>query len=452
MGRNQFYIYLKSDVRTQGVYPDNRGGDFTVPLFAPRQLSTEDWETGVSSISFPDTFYNIYDDMRKVTFGNDLCEIHFMIPSGRYTPETFVATLNFAAKSGLLMDFKAEKNETFHELNLQLGKSFEMEEEDQEEEELEEDFPYSNECWERIKEEVLRKNKTTLFEQRKKLQFPVRDMKAEMKEGTRKFVSAIKEGKVPYFKTLHRGVPNPEEKDPEKEYVEFEKPHLYPFMHYLNHFNDEDENLKFLWFYRKSKLVFFYNRFTNKIGVRPFYKKNPLGDYVIFHDERLREMLGMSTADIRKVGPKKLGNKRCYLEKKSFRVFEYEQNFNLYCGNVFVYSDIVEESDLGNVKANILEILTVPERDLSKRSNRLNFPFPRPHYKGLNKNLVQSIGIKLCDELGQELKFNDNGKTLVDLHFRRIKKDPPTVRDIAEKRRDRKVKRLLRERGLQKPV
>ena len=422
MGKNQFYIYLKSDADTGGAYPQNKGGDFTVPLFSPRYLSKEEWEVGVSSISFPDTFYNIYGDMCHMSFENQLCELHFKIPPGRYTPETFVATLNFVSEA-FEMYFKIENVKEIHEVKLQVGKSVKH---------LQKVnvglLPSSAKDWEAISGRKLKKNPSTLFEERRPYpisQLPPNVLQA-MRAASDKFVQAIKEEKEIYFTLLRPNVLNPQVKKYNTKYIDIATPSLLEWVYYARGEYDDDPSLKFLQFYKKFRLMFFYNKFTNKIGVKPFYKRNPFFDYCYIYDERLKEMLGMSEKDrkiISLTDHYHTPHRDPYLNRKPFRMFDYEQNFNRYCGNVFVYSDIVQESFLGNVKANLLEILTIPARDLTKTSNRLVFPFSKPHYKAIDQNVIQNISIKLCDELGQELHFNDNGKTLVDLHFRKYKRE-----------------------------
>ena len=58
MTSDSFFVYLPSNVNTEGQYPDNNAAHFTVPLADPLILSSE-WETGLSEIFFPSYNYNI---------------------------------------------------------------------------------------------------------------------------------------------------------------------------------------------------------------------------------------------------------------------------------------------------------------------------------------------------------------------------------------------------------
>ena len=55
---DSFFVYLPSNVNTEGQYPNNNAAHFTVPLADPLILSSE-WETRLSEIFFPSYNYNI---------------------------------------------------------------------------------------------------------------------------------------------------------------------------------------------------------------------------------------------------------------------------------------------------------------------------------------------------------------------------------------------------------
>ena len=83
--------------------------------------------------------------------------------------------------------------------------------------------------------------------------------------------------------------------------------------------------------------------------------------------------------------------------------------------NVFVYSDIVKSSLVGDSQANFLGYFPI----LSTTDERGYWGFNPPYYHEVQMSTIDRIAIKLCTEDGQ--LFTNEGKVIIRLHFRRIR-------------------------------
>lgn len=467
MSNEHLYVYLKSDGDLDNIYPNNRGGDFTIPLSDPLVLTpAHDWEAAVVEISFPDTFHNVHGDMTKITIGNDFYEKRIQLPPGRYTAETFVSVVNkviLNEELQLMHDMDTSFKNVDH---MQFGvtvQSLEEEERYLGDAVSSEHHPHSHlssaqtSLWERMTEKKIKVNDNFAIttphdacDRSSESYAPgyvgerTQRFMAPWFHASEKYVQAVREGKHPYFTRICRNVANTAEKQDDKEYVDIEqgkqgKVNQEDFVRYCKDFRwqNDDDNLTFIQLYRYSRLQLYFNPHLNKIGVRPLFLNNPFGDYIIFHDERMREMLGMSSKDARKIDKFVTTYdvttqrwRRSFLQRKRFRNFEHEQNFNLYSGQIFIYSDIIEESLVASMKANIFQILNVPEKEAKKKNTMLVYSFALPQYHGINKNMIQNIGIRLADCLGEEIRFHDNGKTTVVLHVRRKSSSTVPIQNV----------------------
>ena len=111
MTSDSFFVYLPSNVNTEGQYPDNNAAHFNVPLADPLVLSSE-WETGLSNIFFPSYNYNILHPLNtqvKVWFPiKDEC-LHkvITIPEGQYDATEYTRAVNREIK-GIKIRHKGE--------------------------------------------------------------------------------------------------------------------------------------------------------------------------------------------------------------------------------------------------------------------------------------------------------------------------------------------------------
>ena len=103
MTSNSFFVYLPSNVNTEGQYPDNNAAHFIVPLADPLVLSSE-WETRLSEIFFPSYNYNIPHPLNtqgKVWFPVKDEHLHkvITIPEGQYDAIEYTRAVNREIKA-----------------------------------------------------------------------------------------------------------------------------------------------------------------------------------------------------------------------------------------------------------------------------------------------------------------------------------------------------------------
>jgi len=78
--------------------------------------------------------------------------------------------------------------------------------------------------------------------------------------------------------------------------------------------------------------------------------------------------------------------------------------------SIFIYSDIIKPSNMGNQCVNILDIL--PNSDIYAKNT------VSPVYKPVNLTNINSISIKLLDEYGSQIAFHESVRVTIVLHFR----------------------------------
>ena len=98
MTSDSFFVYLPSNVNTEGQYPNNNAAHFTVPLADPLILSSE-WETRLSEIFFLSYNYNIPHPLNtqvKVSFPIKDEHLHkfIAIPKGQYDVLEYTKAVN----------------------------------------------------------------------------------------------------------------------------------------------------------------------------------------------------------------------------------------------------------------------------------------------------------------------------------------------------------------------
>ena len=90
---------------------------------------------------------------------------------------------------------------------------------------------------------------------------------------------------------------------------------------------------------------------------------------------------------------------------------------DLYSGyhSLYVYSDVVEYSEVGDSLTQILRVIEVPKKDFGEQ---VTLTYPNPYYIPVLKREFQSIEIDLKNELGQSVPFQ-SGRVIVTLHFKK---------------------------------
>lgn len=106
-----------------------------------------------------------------------------------------------------------------------------------------------------------------------------------------------------------------------------------------------------------------------------------------------------------------LGEWIIYAENMS----DFRQNLN----NLFVYSDLVQPSLVGDIMTPLLR--TVPVSDENK-NKYITKSFEIPRYLPLNTHFLQKIEIYVTNDIGEKVKFQW-GKIIVQLHFRKKKRE-----------------------------
>lgn len=96
-------------------------------------------------------------------------------------------------------------------------------------------------------------------------------------------------------------------------------------------------------------------------------------------------------------------------------VDNFDENF-YFIRSLYVYTDIVKYQYVGDSLAPLLRNVVVPNNKLTTQ----NIVYDSPHYLPVNKSTIETINIRITDELGNNIKFR-RGKTIVKLHFRPVK-------------------------------
>ena len=126
------------------------------------------------------------------------------------------------------------------------------------------------------------------------------------------------------------------------------------------------------------------------------------GEAIRFHVEMAR-MLGFSDSLI-------LQN----AEAGGKRVFIADHMPDFFSEHIYVYTNIVTETLIGNEWRPLLRIIS-GEGD---HGTTVFKKFENPLYVNLARNRIASIGIRLCDEGGETIGFM-SGTVICKLHFRR---------------------------------
>jgi hypothetical protein len=94
-----------------------------------------------------------------------------------------------------------------------------------------------------------------------------------------------------------------------------------------------------------------------------------------------------------------------------------KNKFDLFMGKklMYVYSDVVTYSLVGDVSVPLLRVCSLPE---PSTNNTIHLSFPDIHYKPVQKSHFDTIDISINTEEGMLMPFQ-SGKVLITLHFRR---------------------------------
>ena len=82
--------------------------------------------------------------------------------------------------------------------------------------------------------------------------------------------------------------------------------------------------------------------------------------------------------------------------------------------NLYIYSSIVQPHLCGMEYLPLLRTVNVE----GSEGSYISRVYEIPHYLPLSSNFIESIDIKIADDLGQNIRFQ-YGKVIIKLHFRR---------------------------------
>lgn len=78
---------------------------------------------------------------------------------------------------------------------------------------------------------------------------------------------------------------------------------------------------------------------------------------------------------------------------------------------IYVFTDCITTSSICSQNVHILDIIPFGENVYAKNS-------VTPLYKDVNKSVLDSISLKICDEYGENVAFDDDVNIVAVLHFR----------------------------------
>lgn len=85
--------------------------------------------------------------------------------------------------------------------------------------------------------------------------------------------------------------------------------------------------------------------------------------------------------------------------------------------NLYVYSDVVEFSTVGDARAQLLRVVSIPNQIAFGENVYLTYD--KPYYNRVASRTLQSIEIDIKDDTGTPVKFMF-GRVIVVLHFQRV--------------------------------
>ena len=103
-------------------------------------------------------------------------------------------------------------------------------------------------------------------------------------------------------------------------------------------------------------------------------------------------------------------------DSKKLFVMPKPCKFNVNGTTMYVYSNVVEMSPLGNVMAHILCMVHL---ELDGRMETLHRKYTDIHYFPLRMNILDMIEVHLCNVYGEDMEFY-GGESSIVVHFRKV--------------------------------
>ena len=165
-----------------------------------------------------------------------------------------------------------------------------------------------------------------------------------------------------------------------------------------------------------KRLVKFYVTDEGYVGLECHY----VNEGVILPDH-IKNLLGFTVNMLGYAGKydENVGDSKVNLaEKIRYTVAKNKPDLQIGMYNIFIYSNLVEETLVGNQMVKLLRTIPVSIED---RGRYLSKSFQNLRYLKLSSGFFQHIDVMITDEIGELVKFKW-GKVVATLHFKKINK------------------------------
>lgn len=96
-------------------------------------------------------------------------------------------------------------------------------------------------------------------------------------------------------------------------------------------------------------------------------------------------------------------------------------DFNHNGAFMYVYSSVAQSSYVGNAEAPVLRAVSIANMHY-ERETMIHREYANVQYFPIRHTTIDKIEVQLCNSFGENMDFQSVGRTLVVLHFRKIKK------------------------------
>jgi HAMP domain-containing protein len=151
-----------------------------------------------------------------------------------------------------------------------------------------------------------------------------------------------------------------------------------------------------------------YNQFTHRVTIVPGHHNGQL-IYPSFSEE-VETLLGLRDYDNKNLRDHTLAGAELPEKFKAYRSVDLHAGYH----TLYLYSNIVQHSFVGNTRAQILREIEVPRN--IKFGEQIVITYDKPHYIPLLLNQFEVIHINIKNEMNETVPF-EFGRLIVKLHF-----------------------------------